>query len=293
MISPYIDSVILSADMRPNFNVKGNRMNGKSPSNKGTALVTGSSSGIGLTFAEKLAVQGYNLVLVARSKDKLEQLATQWHKDTGVDIEVLTADLSDQSDLRRVEARLEQGDINLLVNNAGLGEISKFVDSERDSVEQMVMVNVVALMRLTHAVLPSLIKAGSGTVINVSSGLAYSVTDYGFSVYGGTKSFVSHFTEMLRDEIKNEKIYFQVLIPGLTRTNLGGAEESGFFDNYPAHLVMSTEDLVDASLKGLELGELFCFPRLENIEEWEQASAAIRAVGESPPHNRVASRYGV
>lgn len=255
------------------------------------ALVTGSSSGIGAAFAAHLARQGSDLVLVARRQDRLETLAERLRGETGVSVEVLKADLADPTDLHRIEERIEQGDdIDLLVNNAGIGDIAHFVDQERDTHQRMIAVNVLALTRLSHAAIPGMVERGGGTIINVASGFAF---DYmpGASVYAATKSYVAQLTHVLDAELREKGMRFQALVPGLTRTELGGDAE--FFDMFPPEHVMSPEVLVEVSLASLGLGERVCIPRLADIGEWERAHAAIRAVGKSPPHNQVAPRYGL
>lgn len=262
------------------------------PNIKGKALITGASSGIGASFADVLAEAGADLIVVARRRDRLQEKAAQLEKAHGVSVEVLAADLSNSADLEKVEQRLEKGDVGLLVNNAGLGDLGAFVELDRAIHERMLAVNVLALTRLAHAAAQAMVKAGTGTIINVASGMAFQLLP-GAAVYSGTKAFVVQFTQALDLELKDKGLTFQALVPGLTRTELGGAHESGFFDNFPAELVMGPEAVARASLKGLELGELVCFPRLEDLAKWDTASEAIKAIGRDPQHNRVASRYGV
>jgi short-subunit dehydrogenase len=246
---------------------------------KGTALVTGTSSGIGAAFAERLAREGYDLVLVARRGDRLDALGRRLQDETGVRAVTLPADLTNSEDLHRVEAHIEgNANLTLLVNNAGRGDVLPFTDMPRDVAENMIALNVTALMRLTHAALPGMLERARGTIINVSSGLAYGVRAP-FTVYGATKAFVSHFTELLHEEVGSKGIRLQALVPGLTRTNLGGAEEKHFFDQFPKGMVMSPADLVDASLASLSMGELFCFPLVEDLASWDRASQAIKAIG--------------
>jgi uncharacterized protein len=259
----------------------------------GVALVTGTSSGIGAAFAERLARRGYDLIVVARRRERLLAQAEWLQRETGVAVEVLAADLSDPEDLPRVEARTAgETRLQMLVNNAGLGDLGEFIDVDRDILERMIAVNVLALTRLTHGALPGMLERGGATIINVSSGLAFGCMR-GAAVYGASKAFVVHFTELLHAEVGDRGIRLQALIPGLTRTNLGGAEETSFFDQFPPEIVMAPEDLVDASLAGLELGELVCIPRLEDLHEWQQASAAITAIGHSAGISKLASRYSV
>jgi short-subunit dehydrogenase len=230
---------------------------------------------------------------VARRRERLEKLARQIREQAGVTVEVVTADLTDPVGLRQVEDRiLGTATLNLLVNNAGRGDIAPFTVMPGDLIANMIALNVTALTRLSHAALPGMIERGGGTMINVSSGLAFSIHPP-FSVYGATKAYVAHFTELLHEEVGARGIRLQALIPGLTRTNLGNAEASGFFDQFPKEMVMAPEDLVDASLKSLSMGELFCFPLLDDPLSWEHASRAIRAIGSSPLKHKPVPRYGL
>lgn len=259
-------------------------------SNQPIALVTGASSGIGKCFAALLAERGYDLVIVARRAERLEALAEELNSEFGAGVEVLGADLSDPAALRKVEARLESGGVDLLVNNAGIGDIAPFADQERDVHARMIAVNVTALTRLAHAAVGPMRKAGRGAIINVASGFAFDFMP-GASVYAASKAFVVQLTRVLDLELSAEGLRFQALVPGLTRTELGGALESGFFDNFPAEMVMEPEAVVRASLAGLGLGELLCLPRMEDTSQLAEVEAAYRAIGTSPDHNRLASRY--
>lgn len=261
------------------------------PAGRATALVTGTSSGIGAAYAERLAREGYDLILVARRGERLETQARRLRAQYGISAEPLAADLSDAADLARVERRIEsEPRLTLLVNNAGRGDLVAFADMPRELVTNMIALNVVALTRLTHAALRGMLAHGGGTIVNVSSGLAYGVNPP-FSVYGASKAFVSHFTELLHEEVGSKGIRLQALAPGLTRTNLGNAEERGLFAQFPPEMVMSPEDLVDASWRSLGMGELFCFPLLADPAVWERAHAAVKAIGDSPLSNRPAARY--
>ena len=260
---------------------------------KGKALVTGASSGIGAAYARELAERGWNLVLVARRAERLHALADALRSAHSVTVEVLVADLANADDLHRVEARLEQSDdIDLLINNAGIGDIALFVDQKRDIHERMIAINVVALTRLAHAAIPPMLARGGGAVINVASGFAFDFMP-GASVYAATKAFVVQLTHVLNAELGTQGIRLQALVPGLTRTELGGAADSGFFDRFPPEIVMEPQDLVKASLAGLELGELVCFPRLPDAGDYDRVHVATRAIGRTPPHNHVADRYRV
>lgn len=255
-------------------------------------LITGASSGIGEAFAEALAERGHGLVLVARRTARLAALASRLERAHGIAVECLTADLAEDNDLARVEARLAQGDIAMLINNAGVGDIGLFAQTPATTLQRMIAVNVTALTRLAHAAVAAMLARGGGTIINVASGFAYDFMP-GAAVYAATKAYVAQLTEVLDAELSESGIRMQALVPGLTRTELGGAADNGLFDQFPPDVVMSARAVAEASLAGLALGELVCIPRLEDHASFAQARAAMRAVGRDPAHNRVATRYGV
>jgi short-subunit dehydrogenase len=202
-----------------------------------TALVTGASSGIGAVFARELAQDGYVVTCVARSRDKLQDLA----KELGEGHRILLADLSDGSQLRRVVDDLENSRYSLLVNNAGYGIYGRFDEIPVDRQEHMMSVNMNALVRLSHAFLKN---ARTGdALINVSSVLSR-LPYPGGAVYSGTKGFVTNFTESLWYEYKDRGVYVMALLPGVTETNfhtvaMGGrskAKSSG--PSYPPEVVV-------------------------------------------------------
>lgn len=258
--------------------------------NKTRALVTGASSGIGEAFAAELAARRHDLVLVARRADRLDDLASRLNGQHEVSVETLVADLAVPDQLRSVEERLEKGDIGMLVNNAGRGDISLFADQDRSVHEAMIKLNVIALTRLAHAAIPAMVAAGEGVVINVGSGFAFDFMP-GASVYAATKAYVVQLTNVLDAELVEKGIRMQALIPGLTRTELGGASDSGFFDQFPPDMIMEPAELVKASLAGLDLGELVCIPALPDIGDYDCASSAMREVGRSREKNVTAPRY--
>ena len=262
------------------------------PPSRGAALVTGASSGIGAAFADALAERGHDLVLVARRGEPLGKRATVLKDAHGVAVEVFPADLATAAGMRAVEARLDLGGIGMLVNNAGVGDIAAFLDADREAHARMIAVNITALTRLSHAACSAMLRQGGGTMINVASGFAFDLMP-GAAVYAASKAYVFQLTQVLAAELSGQGIAFQCLVPGLTRTNLGGAEESGLFDLFPPEMIQSPRAVAEASLAGLALGELVCIPKLEDYAAFEQAHAAMRAIGREPGHNRVAARYGV
>lgn len=213
------------------------------------ALVTGASSGIGLAIVEELARRGVRLVIVARNEERLSKIADE-HP---VEIEVLPADLREATQLRAVEERLEVGDIDLLVNNAGFGLNGKFVNHDRDAETDMVMVNVVALHRLSHAAAGAMQAAGTGTILNVASVAAYTSMARS-STYSATKAFVVSFTNALASELKGTGVSATSLCPGLTRTEF---HERGSYtiDEFPDFVWQSAEEVARAGLDAAANGD--------------------------------------
>ena len=228
----------------------------------GTALVTGASSGIGLAFAERLARDGWNLVLVARSRERLEELAKSLRSDPGVEVEVLVADLIAPEGRTAVEDRIRRDTPNLLVNNAGFGTTGRFAELDPQGEEDEIQLNVLALTRLTRAALPAMLERGAGSIVNVSSLAGLGPSPFN-ATYGATKSFVNSFTEAVAAEIRGSGVRIQVLLPGFTRTEF--QQRAGFDATaVPSAAWMLPEDVVAASLKGLERGQLVCVPGLGN-----------------------------
>lgn len=235
---------------------------------KGIAVVTGASSGLGAIYAERLAKQGYDLLLVARRADRLETLAETVRQKHGHEVSTFAADLADDGDLRRLEERIAGDDkITLLVNNAGLGGQSVVAEADAEGIAQQIKVNVIALTRLTRAALPGLIRKGRGAVVNIASILAFN-TGYG-GIYSGTKAYVVNFTEGLQRELEGTGVKAQVVLPGPIKTefwDLAGADISGL----PPEIIMTADDLVDAALAGLSQGEEFTAPGLADLAEVEK-----------------------
>ena len=227
------------------------------------ALVTGASSGIGAAFARRLARDGYSLILVARSRERLEELAKELHKQHGVAAEPLAADLVDPAELRIVEEMIADGDgLDLLVNNAGFGTGGAFGDLDIEREESEVRLNVIALLRLARAALPLMVRRNHGAIINVSSLAAFQAAPFN-ATYGATKAFVNSFTESLAEELRGTAIKVQMLCPGFTRTEFQ-TRASLDVSGVPSFAWMSAEAVVDASLAALQHGDLLCIPGMQN-----------------------------
>ena len=257
----------------------------------GTALITGASSGIGATYADRLAKSGYDLILVARDQKKLESLAKQLTEETGVQAEAFQADLTSKGDLARVEKRLRNDDqITLLVNNAGMSVEGSLVGGDLDRIETMIQLNVTAPTRLAGAVAPAFVARGSGTIVNISSVLALAPELFG-GVYSGTKAYLLNLSQSLHQEIGPKGVRIQVVLPGATRTAIW--EKAGKdVSKLPAGIqVMEVEEMVDAALAGLDLGEIVTIPSLPDESEWEAFNAARLALRPKLSRVHAADRY--
>lgn len=263
-----------------------------SAQHKGTALITGASSGIGAIYADRLARRGYDLIIVARNRGRLDELAKRITSETGRSVEVLAADLSDKQDLARVATVAKQdASITLLVNNAGVGAYTPLLDSDVEKMEAMIALNVTALTRLTYAVAPGFVSRGTGTIVNIASIVAISPETLN-GVYGGSKAYVLSFSHSLQHELSGKGIRVQAVLPGVTATEFWDA--AGLpVSNLPKEIVMTATNLVDAALAGLDLGELVTIPSLPNQAEWEKFEAARRDMSGRLSSTTPAMRYNI
>jgi hypothetical protein len=261
-------------------------------SSKGTALVTGASSGIGAAYADRLARRGHDLILVARDRGRLELLARRIGDETGRKAAVLAADLSDPGDLAEVERVLRDDPaVTVLVNNAGVGATAPLLESDVGHMSRMIALNVEALMRLTFAAAPAFVARGSGTVINIASIVAVAPETLN-GVYGGTKAFVLAFSQSLRHELADKGVRVQVVLPGATATDFWSVAGSSV-EHLPREIVMPAGDLVDAALSGLDQGEFATLPSLPDPADWDAYEAARRALLPGLSRATPASRYGI
>jgi uncharacterized protein len=257
---------------------------------KGLAVITGASAGIGAVYADRLARRGYELLLIARNQERLEQLASAIAKNTGRKVETLAADLTNSNDLHKVEQILRDDPrVSLLVNNAGVGATAPLLNSNMADMSQMITLNVEVLTRLTYAVVPALVARGSGTIINIASIVAVSPETLN-GVYGGTKAFVLAFSQSLRHELENKGIRIQVVLPGATSTNFWNLAGTPV-EYLPQEIVMSVDDMVDAAIAGLDQGEFVTIPSLPDNEQWEAYESARQALIPNLSRAVPASRY--
>ena len=258
----------------------------------GVALVTGASTGIGATYADRLARRGYDLILVARDEARLKALAERLRAETGVEVEVYRADLTSRADLSGLELRLrEDAAITLLVNNAGASSAGPFVQGDIDREEDVIQLNIVAVTRLAHAAATAFAAGGSGTIINLASVVAL-MPEFRSPVYGGTKAYVLHFTQALHNQIGELGVRLQAVLPGATRTEIWDRSGMGTAHLDPA-ILMDVDELVDAALAGLDQGELITIPSLPDPADWEAFDAARLKLAPNLSRNHPAARYGL
>lgn len=256
-----------------------------------TALITGASSGIGAVYADRLAAQGYNLILVARRADRLQALAQQLTERFAVTVTLLVADLSAEAGINAVENELRNNEaITLLVNNAGAAHMASFLDSNAQAHQDIITLNITALTRLSLAALPRFKARNAGTVINIASTLSIHARGE-TALYSGTKAFVLNFSRGLQAEFAQSGVRIQVVMPSITATEIWG--HSGIAHaQLPEGTVMTTEDMVDAALAGLAQGENITIPPLHDMALWERYEEARLAVFGASRTGVPAPRYG-
>ncbi len=222
--------------------------------NPGKAFISGASAGLGAAFAEHLARRGFDLVLLARREDRLQELARKLESRYSVHCEILPADLANVNEIERVSARIHQFDnLDILINNAGFSTIGYFADVPIEKSMRMVHVHMTAPVQFTHAALQGMLHRKRGAIINVSSMAAFT-QNREFVIYNSTKAFLKVFSENLRLEIGDAGIRIQALCPGFTSTEF---HEVGDFEGFdrsviPAAFWMAPDEVVALSLKALE-----------------------------------------
>ena len=225
------------------------------------AMVTGASSGIGEAYAERLAADGWDLIVVARRRERLEELANRLRRDHSVDVHAIAADLARRDELEAVCEQAANYSASFLVNNAGLAHYMPFVDLAPDAALELIDLNIAAPVLLTSAVLPGMVARNEGAVVNVASLLAFSgswETPYlpRRAVYASTKAFLLLFTERVASELQGSGIRFQVLCPGVVRTEFHSRQGI----DMSARPRMEAADVVAASLADLARGTIVSIP---------------------------------
>lgn len=238
------------------------------PSDRKLAVVTGASSGIGAVYADRLAARGHDLLLIARRRDRLDEVASRIAAAHGRKVAILVADLADPADLERVAGDLAgRDDIDLLVNNAGIARFSPIAQGQAADSAAQIALNITALTRLTHAVLPGFVARDRGTIINIASVLSIQSRPFS-AVYSGTKAYVMLFSRGLQAELAGTNVKVHSVHPAITATeiwDLGGIP----LGSLDAEKVMKTETMVDAALVGLDRGEAITWPSVADEKLWK------------------------
>ena len=234
-----------------------------SPAKDNFALITGASGGIGACFARALAARGRNLVLVARSKDKLEALRSEIGAKHSLRIEVIEQDLSLEGSAARLATMLKDRGIavDLLVNNAGFGANGEFWKLPLERQAEMLRLNIVTLTELTHLLLPAMVERRGGGIINISSTASFQPVPY-TSVYAATKAYVTSFSMGLAEEVHRYGVKVLALCPGGTATNFWDAGQFSKID-LPGGL-QSPEEVVEVGLRAYDRGSSLAVPRFIN-----------------------------
>lgn len=253
-----------------------------------SAVVTGASSGIGAVYADRLASRGYDLVLVARRRERLEALTQELRQKYGIKVDIVVADLADDDDLFKVESVvLDAPGVSLLVNCAGLGALGPVVGVDTEIMDSMLKVNVLALTRLSLAATRRFLSAKQGTIINIGSIIAM-MTPPAAAGYTGSKGYVFNFTRSLQAELAGSNITVQLVMPGPVHSEFFGDTPPPL----PEGLFMTAETLVDTAIKALDQGELVCFPTLHDIDAWRQFEFNRAALAKALVQNGLpADRY--
>jgi uncharacterized protein len=228
-----------------------------------TALITGASSGLGAEFASQLAARGHDVVLVARSGDRLEAEARRIRAEHGVKAEVIVQDLVEPDAAQRIKIELDARglQVGLLVNNAGFGTCGRFEEISGARDHDQLMVNVVALVDLSHKLLPGMLANGGGAVVNIASTAAFQPSPY-FAVYSAAKTFVLNFSLALRNEYRGRGVKVLAVCPGPVPTGfveaIGNEKAASFGALLPADRVVRT------ALRALDRDRAYVTPGLGN-----------------------------
>ncbi len=228
------------------------------------AVVTGASSGLGAVFAEQLAQRGTPLLLAGRDERRLEQVRERIHRASpDVPVDLVVGDLGTDEGVERLVAELDDREIDVLVNNAGFGTYGAVADIDAGREDELVAVNVAAMVRLTHAVLPGMLGRGRGGILNVASTIAFQPAPYQ-ATYGASKAFVLSFSQALWAEARNAGVTVSVLCPGPTRTGFVDALDADVSHVAIYQNLASPEPVAAAGLRALDRGRPVAVPGLRN-----------------------------
>jgi hypothetical protein len=257
---------------------------------KGLAVVTGASQGIGAVYARKLAERGHDVVLVARNRDRLRENAAEIRAATSREAEVVVADLSTAADTSALAERLRSDPaISVLINNAGATLHGGLLANDADAVARQIALNVTAPTLLAQAAAKAFIARGGGAIVNISSVTAF-VPEMFDGAYSGSKVYLLNLTLGLASKAKDSGVRFQAVLPGPTNTDMW-ARGSVPASVVPPERIMEPEDLVEAALMGLDRGEVVTAPTIDDEAAWQAYEAARRALGLHLAAGKPAARY--
>ncbi|MHB8631905.1 MAG: SDR family NAD(P)-dependent oxidoreductase, partial [Candidatus Limnocylindria bacterium] len=262
------------------------------PSGRPVALITGASSGIGRAYAERLAADGHDLVVVARRGDRLDELKRRLESERGVSVQTLVADLATGSGMRDVDAAAADRRVQTVVDCAALAHYMPFLNLPSETAQELVTLNVLAPVRLIRAALPSMVERGSGTVITFASQLVFSATAANpqlpqRAVYTATKAFIFTFIRLLAAELRDTGVRLQVVCPGVVKTEFHTRQRMDM-----SHMPrMEPDQVVRASMIALERGEIVCIPTLEDADTLTRRDEAELAIFSSGMRPKLAERY--
>lgn len=261
-----------------------------SSEDRGLAVITGASTGIGAIYADRLARRGYDLLLVARDEARMAALAQRLNVETGRSVSVHVADLTDPTQVATLAERVETDpNLTLLVNNAGMSLNGTLLTSAPGDAARLVALNVVAPTVLAQAAGRALMKLKRGAIINLSSVLAL-LPERFEGTYSASKAYMLNLSIGLAAELGPFGVQVQAVLPGATRTEIW--ERSGKDINaFPADMVMDADHLVDAALKGFDAGEQITIPPLPEFAQWEALQSARLAMAPNLSRREVAERY--
>ncbi len=253
-----------------------------------TVFITGASSGIGATYAERFARRGHDLVLVARDQSRLDTLAERLRAEHQVAVDVLPADLTNPAELSALETRLRHDTrIGILINNAGMAQSGGILEQSAAAIERLITLNTTALTRLAAAIAPRLAQSGTGAIVNIGSVVGFA-PEFGMSIYGATKAFVLFLSQGLDQELSSKGVYVQAVLPASTRTEIW--QRAGIDINSLPE-VMEVDELVDAALVGFDRRELVTIPPLHVAERWDVLDGARQGLMSDIRQAHAAERY--
>ena len=254
------------------------------------ALITGASSGIGATYADRLARRGHDLVLVARDTGRMEELAARLRIYAGRTVEVIGADLTVEKEVRVIADRIGGDErIGLLINNAGMTLHGTILDEDPANVARLISLNVQAVTTLAGAAARAFPARGSAAIVNLSSVLALAPERID-GVYNGSKAYVLALSQWLAQALADKGVRVQAVLPGLTRTEIWSRVGKDI-DAFPREMIMSVDDMVDAALVGLDRGETVTIPSLPDEGQWTALTDARLALWPNLSRRQVAGRY--